>query len=290
MKKLAVILFMSFSSPLAFSQGTFPLHLGDTWQYWWMNTSGHLGQSMTKVTGTVVVNGLTYFALPQQNWPITYLRHSGDTLKTFTRDSTGELTVFHRWMQVGDSLQWGWPGFLEPNWTVVTDIDTAQATFGDSLTTHLRWKISLVLHDYPYPSTVFWVIEDSIGIVEWAEGFLTGSWGGLTAAKIDGRIYGPMTSVLKREENTPTSPLVLAAYPNPFNSWTTANITSSVPGLLRVTLHDLLGRQLELVYSGSVVAGTTIVPVSLSRYSSGVYWLRASVAEHNVAKRLMLLR
>lgn len=288
--RFVLIAFLSFSSPLAFSQGTFPLHIGDTWKYWWMNTSGHIGQTSTKITSTVALNGLTYYALPQESWPFTYLRHSGDTLKTFTSDSTGEVTVFHRWMNVGDSLDWGRPNSPEPTRAVVTAIDTLPAMFGDTLTLHMRWTIGIVRTGESYRSTVFWVIEDSLGIVEWAEGWLTGSWGGLYAAEIAGQTYGPMTSVLMSDRSVPRTPIVLAAYPNPFNSQTTASITTSKSGVLRVTLHDLLGRELQVLRSGSVAPGTIIFSVSLSGHSSGVYVLRASVDEHGVATRLMLVK
>lgn len=281
MKKLFVVAILSFSSPLAFSQGTFPLHVGDTWNYWWMNTNGFLGQSGSTVAASVSIKGQTYFPSGQPNWPFYFLRHSGDTLKALLRDSSAEVTVFHRWLTVGDTLEWDWAGYQ----VYLKHIDTTQASFGDSLTKHARWILATVP-----PPIVDWTIEDSMGVVAWTEGALTGAFGGLTSAVIGGRHYGPTTSVSALDDPLPIAHVVVSAYPNPFNSQTTVLLTTAKAGLLRLTLHDLLGRELQLLRTEPMTPGTAVISISLSGYSSGVYLLRASVDEQSVAKRLMLLR
>ncbi len=81
----------------------------------------------------------------------------------------------------------------------------------------------------------------------------------------------------------------LSAFPNPFNS--TLSISLDVPLHLDVTLslYDLLGREVDVVYRGRL-ASSTISYVAPAALSSGVYFLRATAGTQSVLGKVVLLK
>ncbi len=79
------------------------------------------------------------------------------------------------------------------------------------------------------------------------------------------------------------------AYPNPFNS--TLSISLDVPLYRDVTLslYDLLGREVDVVYRGSLSANT-ISYAAPAELSSGVYFLRAVAGDVSVLRKVVLLK
>ncbi len=84
-------------------------------------------------------------------------------------------------------------------------------------------------------------------------------------------------------------PEMIAAFPNPFNS--ILNISLDVPLHQEVTLslYDLLGREVDVVYRGRL-SSSTISYVAPAALSSGVYFLRASAGERSVLGKVVLLK
>ncbi len=83
--------------------------------------------------------------------------------------------------------------------------------------------------------------------------------------------------------------LSLSVYPNPFNS--TLSISLDVPLHRDVTLslYDLLGREVDVVYRGRLLS-STISYVAPDALSSGVYFLRASAGSQAVLRKVVLLK
>ncbi|MBL0062667.1 MAG: T9SS type A sorting domain-containing protein [bacterium] len=81
----------------------------------------------------------------------------------------------------------------------------------------------------------------------------------------------------------------LSVFPNPFNS--TLSISLNVPLYQEVTvsLYDLLGREVDVVYRGRL-SSQTISYVAPAALSSGVYFLRASVGDVSVLGKVVLLK
>ncbi|MFN2430450.1 MAG: M43 family zinc metalloprotease [Cryomorphaceae bacterium] len=66
----------------------------------------------------------------------------------------------------------------------------------------------------------------------------------------------------------------LAIYPNPTNGETFIDFSSfSYSGQTDILLMDLSGRELERIYSGNLINSGDRLPVNLSRYSAGIYFL-----------------
>ncbi|HEX04335.1 MAG TPA: T9SS type A sorting domain-containing protein, partial [Bacteroidetes bacterium] len=63
-------------------------------------------------------------------------------------------------------------------------------------------------------------------------------------------------------------------YPNPFNSATTVRYSLTQPGEVRVTVFDLLGREVASLYDGLSQPGEHTLPFNASNYPSGTYFLQ----------------
>lgn len=83
---------------------------------------------------------------------------------------------------------------------------------------------------------------------------------------------------------------VSAAYPNPFNPEASVKIELAHSSRVRVTMHDVLGRQVELIADRQVPAGNHTVRVNGQSLASGSYWLNVSVDNMSNTQRIILLK
>jgi hypothetical protein len=92
----------------------------------------------------------------------------------------------------------------------------------------------------------------------------------------------------------PTSDLQVVAYPNPFNPGTTITFTVDRPGPVTVTVHDVAGRQVARLLTGSVAAGEHSLAWTGRddrdrQAPAGVYLLRVSAGDRTAARKLTLV-
>jgi len=111
------------------------------------------------------------------------------------------------------------------------------------------------------------------------------------AGLADGWLVWVDTGLPIEDDRLPVLPelLSLSAFPNPFNS--TLSISLDVPLYQEVmlSLYDLLGREVDVVYRGRLSANT-ISYVAPAALSSGVYFLRASTNSQSVLGKVVLLK
>lgn len=77
------------------------------------------------------------------------------------------------------------------------------------------------------------------------------------------------------EADLPASPIVLRAFPNPFNPTTTVQIQTERSGLLTLEVFDSLGRRIHTRNVRMQAAGASTVKLDFGRFSSGFYVVRA---------------
>ncbi|MFH0881890.1 MAG: T9SS type A sorting domain-containing protein [bacterium] len=81
-----------------------------------------------------------------------------------------------------------------------------------------------------------------------------------------------------------------AAWPNPFNAQTNISFVLPERVNLRLTVYDLLGRQVALLGQGSFPAGTHRVSWSADGLSSGSYFIRMETGSEVLVRRVTLVR
>jgi len=81
----------------------------------------------------------------------------------------------------------------------------------------------------------------------------------------------------------------LSAFPNPFNSTISISLDLPLHQEVTVSLYDLLGREVDVVYRGRL-SSNTIPYVAPAAMASGVYFLRASAGDVSVLGKVVLLK
>lgn len=83
-------------------------------------------------------------------------------------------------------------------------------------------------------------------------------------------------------------------YPNPFNPETSIGVDIPESGSLKVSLFDISGKEVSIVYSNSVDAGYKVLRVSGSNLNSGFYFCRFEFQKNSgvefATKKIMLLK
>ncbi|MCC6396678.1 MAG: PQQ-dependent sugar dehydrogenase [Bacteroidetes bacterium] len=79
-------------------------------------------------------------------------------------------------------------------------------------------------------------------------------------------------------------------YPNPFNPSTTIMFEVAGAGPVRVSVHDVLGREVEVLVDGFRPAGRHSVAFDGSRVASGVYYYRLQTTRGSQSRPLVLTR
>jgi hypothetical protein len=111
----------------------------------------------------------------------------------------------------------------------------------------------------------------------------------------DPRWVGP-TAVGDDESSEPKDFRLIQNYPNPFNPSTTVSYRLSVNSVVRITIHDLLGREVAQLVNAEQTAGTYSVVWDAKSQPSGMYMCRLDGAPKGTvnrfidAKKLLLLR
>jgi hypothetical protein len=85
-------------------------------------------------------------------------------------------------------------------------------------------------------------------------------------------------------------PFTASAYPNPFNSATSLSLNLPVSGDLRVTLYDILGREVERLSFDKLPAGRQHVQLDMSQLASGVYYANTQIGSEIKTLKLLLMK
>ncbi|NNE70951.1 MAG: T9SS type A sorting domain-containing protein, partial [Rhodothermales bacterium] len=79
-------------------------------------------------------------------------------------------------------------------------------------------------------------------------------------------------------------------YPNPFNPVTTIGFALPETGNVRLAVYDVLGRQVALLASGTLEAGSHEVHFEATNLPSGTYLYRLDTAQGSFTRQLVLMK
>lgn len=89
------------------------------------------------------------------------------------------------------------------------------------------------------------------------------------------------------------SPLAFSlfpVYPNPFNSMATVTFALPASGQARVSLFDLFGREISILYNQSASAGQYSFHWNAGEMPSGIYWLRLESGISMMTQKIVILK
>lgn len=99
---------------------------------------------------------------------------------------------------------------------------------------------------------------------------------------------GPLTSI--NNNNTPVQYQLMQNYPNPFNPTTKISYQIPVSGTVKITVSDLLGRELGTILNEYVPAGSHEAVFDGKNYSSGVYFYKMESGQFTESKKMVLIK
>ena len=102
--------------------------------------------------------------------------------------------------------------------------------------------------------------------------------------------FGAVSGVEDDPEVIPANYKISPAYPNPFNPSAAVSVELQHRSHVRATLHDLLGRQVQVIADRDVNAGVHTLEINGESLPSGSYWLSVSVDHHMNTQRVILLK
>jgi hypothetical protein len=118
-------------------------------------------------------------------------------------------------------------------------------------------------------------------------------WGLGTIISDMGAYGGGDSTLLEIEDYVlplPQKQMLFQNYPNPFNSKTTIKFELLLPQNVRLTIYDLLGRQVRTLIDEYRQAGTHTITFNAFHLSSGVYFYSLQAGEMVESKRMVLIK
>ena len=79
-------------------------------------------------------------------------------------------------------------------------------------------------------------------------------------------------------------------YPNPFNPRTNIKFDLPKSGLVKLSVYNLLGKEIETLYDGELSAGSYEIDFNASSYTSGVYFYTLNSENFIDTKRMVLIK
>ncbi len=95
---------------------------------------------------------------------------------------------------------------------------------------------------------------------------------------------------VKSNVQTPSTYELSQNYPNPFNPTTTIRYSIMKPGLVTLTVYNVLGQRVETLVDRFQSAGSYVVTFDASRYATGVYFYQVRSGSFQSVKKMMLIK
>ena len=102
--------------------------------------------------------------------------------------------------------------------------------------------------------------------------------------------FGTATTGIESAGETPREFQLHQNYPNPFNPATVIRFALPESRRVRLTVHDLLGREVAVLKEGVTGAGTHAVEWNAAAMPSGVFFYRIQAGEFSATRKLVLVR
>jgi len=102
---------------------------------------------------------------------------------------------------------------------------------------------------------------------------------------------GSESGIIEPQATTPSEFQIESIYPNPFNAQTTITVNLPETSILRLSVHNLLGQEVDVITHGKHLAGTIQFNLDANNLPSGIYFIHAQVdGQYSQGKKFMLLK
>ncbi|MFH0733138.1 MAG: T9SS type A sorting domain-containing protein [bacterium] len=260
----------------------FPMHVGDYWQYTYYTPGVNL-PSYTSTT-TIEVDTLedlsivtTLFSSGGFYYYYKILKDDNQTLYY----CSSKFGVYYPEVKLNINKNEFWK--LQTFWTRFNGKNVA-TILGNITDTTYYFATS-------YDTTFY---SGSCSFYNYTRGFgetgrIAPSNTTLTGCIINGVTYGTFVDV--EEELTPVDyKLKIKNYPNPFNPSTTINYSLPENDLAKITIYDMLGREVDVLINSYQNAGTHSITWAPKGVSSGIYLSVINYKNQTLTQKMIYLR
>ncbi len=147
--------------------------------------------------------------------------------------------------------------------------------------TWAEYSISFKASDFPAS------VGKQVGVLLKNTSTVTNSWAAADFVRLNAN--HSVTAV----SGTQMKPAVFSLaqnYPNPFNPTTNISYTLKNSGKVRLSVYDMLGREVAVLANENQIAGQHEVKFAASCLSSGIYFYKLQSASGVITKKMMLLK
>src|SRR5690606_6670133 len=111
------------------------------------------------------------------------------------------------------------------------------------------------------------------------------------AAYDDGSLFDTRLPVAAEDDAAaPAAARLDAVYPNPVRDRATVAFALAAPGLVRLAVHDVLGRRVRTLVEGPLAAGTHTASLDAAGLPNGVYLVVLEAEGQRETRKVVLVR
>lgn len=263
-----------FFTGILYAQNYFPLSLGNSWTYTGSNDTVYKRtQSISTTTQTA---DYTYYLFGNSNSPF-------DTIR---QDNAGNIVKLYR----GTDHMWFY--FTKDSGSVYS-FPFSNYTYevkvrkGLTVKTHCGTFTNCISFYFNAPG----VIDDEIGYIFAPDiGLIVvyGAW--RDDLLFSHNINGGPTSVSPNQIPIAKNISLLQNYPNPFNPNTMIHYQVHEPGAIKLTMHNLLGQEIETLVNETKNEGNYSVTFNGNNLPSGVYYYSLRSNNTVLTKKCLLMK
>lgn len=101
---------------------------------------------------------------------------------------------------------------------------------------------------------------------------------------------GGLTSINSNIHNVPARYTLGQNFPNPFNPFTTIQFDLQKSSFIKLSVYDILGREVERLINEHKPAGSYSIKWDASRFNSGIYFYRIETESFTETRKMMLAK
>jgi len=250
-----------FTGALAKSQTNweeyYPLHIGDFWEY---SDFGTIPTTVTRkvIADTIMSNGRSYKVIEEfvRDGPYPGKRYEYQRIDSLG-NVFGYVLVSCKFPAVWvDTLIYRLAGSIGDSIAAVCILPSGHWVLAQRDRVASLGELRELTRFYLVNAVVRGVrtIAEGIGMVHYG---YEGGDGNLRGAIISGKQYGNITVGVHHGEESRLAfqPKILQCYPNPFNTTTQVLYAVSDPELIEVSIYDIIGRKVRVLYRGEQPPG-----------------------------------
>ncbi len=103
-------------------------------------------------------------------------------------------------------------------------------------------------------------------------------------------VSSPLVTAVEQLNQIPTQFSLSQNYPNPFNPSTNISYTLNKAGIVRLSVYDVLGREIAVLVNEVQGPGSYQIPFIANNLSSGIYFYRLQANSNVMTKKMLLLK